>query len=110
MDWIEQKRVSKFPHVIKSWRTNWEKLMTYFRYALEIRWPIYTTDLIESAKSKFRKVTDGRRLFASDEAVLKALFMAAPKIERKWTKPIKDWSLFYPQLPKLFGERLSGNG
>jgi len=83
--------------------------MTYFRYPLEIRKLMYTTNLIESVNSKFRKVTDSRRLFPSDESVLKALFMAALEIERKWTKPIKDWSLIYSQLVILFGDRLNGN-
>jgi putative transposase len=105
---FEEKWGGKYPHVIKSWRANWERLMTYFRYPVEIRKLMYTTNLIESLNSKFRKVTDGRRLFPSDESVLKALFMAALEIERKWTKPIKDWSLIYSQLVILFGERLDG--
>jgi putative transposase len=109
MQRFEEKWVSRYPHVIKSWKANWERLMTYFRYPVEIRKLMYTTNLIESVNSKFRKVTDGRRLFPSDESVLKALFMAALEIERKWTKPIKDWSLIYSQLVILFGDRLNGN-
>ena len=108
MQRFEEKWISKYPHVIKSWRANWERLMTYFRYPVEIRKLMYTTNLIESVNSKFRKVTDSRRLFPSDESVLKALFMAALEIERKWTKPIKDWSLIYSQLVILFGDRLDG--
>lgn len=108
MQRFEEKWISRYPHVIKSWRSNWERLMTYFRYPVEIRKLMYTTNLIESVNSKFRKVTDGRRLFPSDESVLKALFMAALEIERKWTKPIKDWSLIYSQLVILFGDRLDG--
>jgi transposase-like protein len=106
MEGFEQKWEGKYPHVVKSWRANWEKLMTYFRYPVEIRKLMYTTNLIESVNSKFRKVTDGRRLFPSDESVLKALFMAALEIERKWRRPIRDWSLIYSQLVILFEDRL----
>ncbi len=106
MEGFEEKWALKYPHVIKSWRANWEKLMTYFRYPVEIRRLMYTTNLIESVNSKFRKVTDGRRLFPSDESVLKALFMAALEIERKWRRPIRDWSLIYSQLVILFEDRL----
>lgn len=81
MHGFEEKWVSKYPHVIKSWRSNWERLMTYFKYPVEIRKLMYTTNLIESVNSKFRKVTDGRRLFLFDEPLLKALFMAALEIE-----------------------------
>jgi putative transposase len=103
---FEQKWAGKHAHVLKSWRTNWERLMTYFRYPVEIRKLMYTTNLIESVNSKFRKVTDGRRLFPSDESVLKALFMATLEIERKWKRPIRDWSLIYSQLVILFENRL----
>jgi putative transposase len=107
MEGFEEKWGNKYPHIIKSWRENWESLMTYFRYPVEIRKLVYTTNLIESVNSKFRKVTDGKRVFPSDNSVLKALFMAARDLERKWTKPIKDWSVIYAQLCILFEDRMS---
>jgi len=77
MERFEEKWGNKYPHIIKSWSENWESLMTYFRYPVEIRKLVYTTNLIESVNSKFRKVTDAKRVFPSDNSVLKALFMAA---------------------------------
>jgi putative transposase len=107
MEGFEEKWGNKYPHIIKSWRENWESLMTYFRYPVEIRKLVYTTNLIESVNSKFRKVTDAKRVFPSDNSVLKALFMAARDLERKWTKPIKNWSVIYAQLCILFEDRMS---
>jgi putative transposase len=107
MDEFEKKWGSKYPHIIKSWRERWESLMTYFRYPVEIRKLVYTTNLIESVNSKFRKVTDAKRVFPSDSSVLKSLFMAARDLERKWTRPINNWSVIYAQLCILFENRVN---
>jgi len=103
---FEERWLKQYPHVAKSWRTNWDTLTTFFRYPVEIRKVMYTTNIIESVNSKFRKVTDARRVFPSDEAVLKSLYMAAVDLEKKWTKPIKDWPVIYSQLGILFEDRL----
>ena len=95
----------KYPHVVKSWETNWEALTTFFRYPLEIRQVMYTTNIIESVNSKFRKATAGRRVFPTEESLLKCLYMAAMELERKWTK-IKDWPHIYSQIVILFEDRL----
>ena len=107
MDEFEKKWGSKYPHIIKSWRERWESLMTYFRYPVEIRKLVYTTNLIESVNSKFRKVTDAKRVFPSDSSVLKSLFMAVRDLERKWTRPINNWSVIYAQLCIIFENRVN---
>jgi len=104
---FDEKWSRKYPHVLKSWRANWDRLMTYFRYPVEIRKLMYTTNLIESVNSKFRKASDARRVFPSNDAILKVLYMAAMELERKWTTPIRDWPLIYAQLMILFEGRLS---
>ncbi|MEW6116526.1 MAG: hypothetical protein AB1553_06460 [Nitrospirota bacterium] len=35
-----------------------------------------------------------------------SLYMAALELERKWSKPIKDWAIIYAQLVVLFEDRL----
>ncbi|GAB6075251.1 IS256 family transposase [Desulfurobacterium crinifex] len=107
MDEFEEKWGNKYPHVIKSWRTNWEELMAYFKYPLELRKLMYTTNIIESVNSKFRKVTDGKRVFPSDMSVLKSLYLAALELAKKWNRSvIKDWGIIYGQLSIIFEERL----
>ncbi len=44
---LEEKWGKKYPIVIKSWRNNWHKLSTFFKYAADIRRLIYTTNTIE---------------------------------------------------------------
>ena len=106
MDRFEQKWQNIYPHVIKSWRTNWDSLTAFFRYPVEIRKVMYTTNVIESVNSKFRKATSARRLFPTDDAILKSLFMAAMELERKWTLPMRGWSKIYSQIAILFEDRI----
>jgi len=106
MDRLEQQWNGKYPHVLKSWRTNWDSLTTFFRYPVEIRKIMYTTNIIESVNSKFRKATGARRLFPTDDAILKALYMAALDLERKWTMPLRGWSQVYSQIAILFEDRI----
>ena len=73
---------------------------------MEIRKIMYTTNIIESVNSKFRKATGARRVFPTDEAVLKCLYMAAMELEKKWKRPVKDWPSIYSQLVILFEERI----
>ncbi len=107
MDEFEQKWGRKYPHVVRSWRNNWDELMTYFRYPFEMRKLMYTTNIIESVNSKFRKTTDGKRVFPSDQALLKNLYLAVMELEKKWSRSaVRDWGIIYGQLSEIFGERL----
>ena len=96
----------KYPHVVKSWEVNWDALMAFFRYPVEIRRVMYTTNIIESVNSKFRKATAGRRVFPTDESLLKCLYMAVLELERKWSRPVRNWALVYSQIALLFEDRL----
>ncbi len=107
MEEFEQKWGKKYPHIVRSWRNNWEELMTYFKYPFEMRKLMYTTNIIESVNSKFRKVTDGRRVFPNDQSILKSLYLAVVELDKKWSRSsVRDWGVIYGQLSEIFGERL----
>lgn len=106
LDRLEKQWQGSYPHVLKSWRTNWDSLTAFFRYPVEIRKVMYTTNIIESVNSKFRKATGARRLFPTDDAILKSLYMAALELEKKWTLPIRGWPRIYSQLAILFEDRI----
>jgi len=103
---LEEQWQGRYPHVLKSWRKNWDSLTTFFRYPVEIRKVMYTTNIIESVNSKFRKATGARRLFPTDDSILKSLYMAALDLEKKWTMPLKEWSQVYSQIAILFEDRI----
>ena len=52
---------------------------------------IYTTNAIESVNMTLRKVARNHRIFPSDEAVYKVVYLAMRNIAKKWTMPIHHW-------------------
>lgn len=105
---LEEKWRQKYPLVIRSWRENWRKLSTYFKYPDEVRRIIYTTNAVEALHRQFRKVTKAKSLFPNDEALNKMLYLAYRDIAKTWNRPIGDWALVISQLSIFFKERLDG--
>ena len=106
---LDEKWEKKYPLVIDSWRRNWEKLSTYFKYPEAIRKLVYTTNTIEGYHRQIRKVTKTKGAFTSDMALLKLIYLASKNIEKKWTMPLSNWSLTISQLNLFFPERLHLN-
>ena len=95
----------KYPHAIKSWKSNWTDLSHFFDFPIEIRTMIYTTNIIENLNGKIRKYTNAKMSFPDDASVLKSVFLALREITRKWTFPVRNWSLIVNQFFNIFGER-----
>lgn len=106
LDALDAKWGKKYPIVIASWRNNWHKLSTYFKYTQDIRKLIYTTNAIEGFHRQVRKVTKNKSAFTSDMALLKLIYLAQRNISKKWTQPLQNWSLTVSQLSIIFGNRL----
>lgn len=96
----------KYPHISKSWRSNWSELSSFFKYTPEIRRLIYTTNPIESFNRGIRKVTKTRSIFPTEDSILKLLYLAIRDIEKRWNKSIKDWGIIYSQLVIYFEDRM----
>ena len=107
LDALEKKWGSKYPIVIKSWRNNWHKLSTFFKYAADIRRLIYTTNTIEGFHRQIRKVTKTKGAFTNDMALLKLVYLASERIAQKWTMPLQNWSLTIQQLSIIFEDRVT---
>ena len=69
---------------------------------------IYTTNAIESVNSCLRKVTKNKRVFPSDNAVFKTLYLIIDYITRKWNMPIRDWNEAIAHFLIKFEHRLQG--
>lgn len=103
---LEKKWGKKYPIVIKSWRANWHKLSTFFKYAADIRRLIYTTNTIEGFHRQIRKVTKTKGAFTSDMALLKLVYLVSERIAEKWTMPLQNWGLTIQQLSIMFEGRV----
>lgn len=106
LDALEEKWGKKYGIVIKSWRVNWGKLSTFFKYSPEIRKMIYTTNPIEGVHRQMRKVTKTKGAFTSDMGLLKLLYLTYRNISRKWTAPLHNWGITLSQLSIVFGDRI----
>lgn len=106
LDEFEQKWGKKYTYAIRSWRTNWDDLTTFFDFPLEIRKIIYTTNLIENLNGKIRKYTKAKLSFPNDEAVKKSVYLAIGEIEKKWTMPIRNWAIVINQFILIFEDRI----
>lgn len=105
---LETKWGNKYPIVIKSWRNNWHKLSTFFKYAADIRRLIYTTNTIEGFHRQIRKITKTKGAFTNDMALLKLVYLASVRISEKWTMPLQNWGLTMQQLSIMFEGRVPG--
>lgn len=106
LDRFEETWGSKYPLIVRSWRTNWDELATFFKYPPEIRKLIYTTNMIESYHRQLRKVTKGKSIFPTDEALLKMLYLVTMDVTRKWTGRVQNWGQMLLQLSVFFPERI----
>lgn len=86
-----EKWDSQYPTISQIWLRHWENITPFFAYPPEIRKVIYTTNAIESLNMTLRKVMKNRRVFPSDDAAFKQIYLALQNISKKWTMPIRDW-------------------
>jgi transposase-like protein len=102
---LDIKWGKKYAVVIKSWRSNWRNLSTYFDYSGDIRRMMYTTNIIEGFNRQVRKVTKTKGNFTSETALMKVLYLATRNIDRNWTAEIRNWKLIAAQFAILFEGR-----
>lgn len=107
LDELEIEWKTKYPSMVKSWQTNWERLSNYFKYPQEIRKVIYTTNIIESFHSQLRKVTKSKRVFSSDMALLKLLYLVHHNINGSWKTQMLGWKQIFAQMQIIFEERIN---
>ena len=96
----------KYPQISKSWNSNWDNLITIFSYPADIRKVIYTTNAIESLNSVIRKSVKTRKVFPSDDAALKVIYLAVESASKRWTMPIRDWKPALNRFSIEFEEEL----
>ena len=102
---FEEAWGEKFPSIGKSWRANWDNLITLFDYPDDIRRAIYTTNAIESLNSVIRKAIRQRKIFPTDDAVMKVIYLATEKASTKWTMPIRNWKAAMNRFEIMFPNR-----
>lgn len=103
---FDKKWGKKYPKIAISWKNNWLRLSTYFKYPQEIRTLIYTTNTIEEYNRQLRKVTKNKSVFPTDDSLLKMLYLATQDITKKWTSRQRDWGQMISQFQIYFEGRI----
>ena len=103
---VTEKWTEKYPNSMKSWNQNWDAISPIFKFSIEVRKVIYTTNAIESLNSTYRKLNRQRSVFPSDTALLKALYLATFEATKKWTMPLRNWGQVYGELSIMYEGRL----
>lgn len=98
LDIFVQKWGKKYQYAVRSWRTNWDNLTTFFDYPMAIRKINYTTNLIENMSGKIRKYIKEKLSFPNDDAVEKCVYLAINEIEKKWSMPKRNWVIILNQF------------
>jgi putative transposase len=110
LDAFSEKWDPRYPVISRSWRANWPRISPMFQFSDDIRRAIYTTNAIESLNYSLRKITKTRAAFPTEEAALKLLWLGLQSAAKKWTMPIRNWSLTMNQFAIIFGDRLPIRG
>lgn len=116
LDIFAQKWDGQYAYISKSWRINWDELMTFFRYPVEIRRMMYTTNPIESFHRVVKKYIKAKTIFPTADSVLKMYYLVIRELEaHTWKDAVDHWELIYNQLLILYEDRmtpyiLSGEG
>jgi putative transposase len=102
---FEQRWAAKYPPVVRLWRSRWSEVVPFLAYPREIRRILYTTNAIESLNAQLRRVLRPKGSFPNDDAVLKLLFLAIQRAQKRW-KPAPAWKQAYNHFAIMFEDRL----
>ena len=106
LDNLDKKWGKQYPVVIKSWKSNWQRLSNYFKYPEPIRRLIYTTNTVEGYHRMIRKVTKSKGAFTSDMAMLKLVYLATIQFNKRWKNNIRGWPQVISNLFIYFEDRI----
>jgi putative transposase len=106
LDSFSAKWDKQYPMISKSWRSHWAQIMPMFAFPDEIRKVIYTTNAVESVNMTLRKASRNHRIFPTDDAVLKVMYLAAQNVSKKWTMPLRNWRYAMSQFAIEFEGRI----
>ncbi len=103
---VKAKWEEKYPNSMKSWEVNWDVLTPIFKFSMDVRKVIYTTNAIESLNSTYKRLNRQRSVFPNDTALLKALYLSTLQVSKKWTQAIRNWGKVYGEFSIMYEGRI----
>lgn len=99
---VKETWEEKYPNSMASWYQNWDVLTSIFKFSLEVRKVIYTTNAIESLNSTYKKLNRQRTVYPSDKSLLKVLYLSTLEATKKWTQPLRNWGKVYGEFSIMY--------
>ena len=103
---VDKKWTPHYPAALKRWSDNWDLITPIFKFSTDVRTAFYTTNAIESLNSSYRRLNSQRSVFPSQQALLKALYLATFEATKKWSMPIRNWGKVRGELTIMYPDRL----
>ena len=103
---VEEKWGLKYPGMIKSWKENWDLLSVFYKFSPEIRKIMYTTNVIESLNSTYKRINRNRKVFPTNMSLLKVLYLSTLKAEEKWSVRVQNWDICLSQFRIMYEGRI----
>jgi transposase-like protein len=72
---------SRYPAIIRLWRTAWSEFIPFLDYDVEIRRIICSTNAIESLNARYRRAVRARGHFPTEQAALKCLYLVTRSLD-----------------------------
>jgi putative transposase len=95
----------KYAPIAALWQRNWDRVIPFFAFPVEIRKMIYTTNAVESLNMSLRKALKTRVAFPSEDAALKVMYLALRNVIKKWESPL-HWKAALNQFTLLWEDRI----
>ena len=85
LDAAEAKWGSRYPAIIRLWRSAWAEFIPFLDYDIEIRKVICSTNAIESLNARYRRAVKARGHFPTEQAAMKCLYLVTRSLDPKGT-------------------------
>lgn len=91
---------------VERWKDNQNAISPIFKFSKDVRTAFYTTNVIESLNSCYRRLNKQRSVFPSSKALIKALYLSTFEIAKKWTLAIRNWGKAHGKLEIMYPDRM----
>ena len=98
---------SRYPAIIKLWRSAWEQFIPFLDYDVEIRKIICSTNAIESLNARYRRAVRARGHVPTDQAALKCLYLVTRSLDPTGRGKIR-WTLRWKPALNAFAITFEG--
>jgi transposase-like protein len=102
---VRQKWGRKYPHLLRIWDGQWEDIMAFKDFGVELQRIIYTTNPVENVHRLERKVTKTKGSWPSAQALLIQLYLGLQAHRKSWYRQTYNWTAVSRELAEKYGLR-----